>query len=1011
MISISKPQGARQAKDYLSKESYYQQNGVLGQWHGSVLALKYVGLTDSDGIEKKTYACILNGVHPVAGKHLLSNSNSEKRRAGIDITFSAPKSVSLIMELSEGLGEKKFEKRIRTAHEEAVQYAMKKVSSAYAKTRIRKGKGNRETVHSHALWASFQHDTTRETDLGEIDPQLHTHNFMMALTFYEDPLTGKLKPYAMSNEEIYANKMYLGQIYRNALAKNLGELGLDVEVTNVEQGFFEVKGFSTEQLETFSGRRTELLEKLAHSDLKLDNQAKMLDMINAKTKKSKRKIDRATLIAHNQIRMAQVGIDRAFYKQVVSKMNSNLSMPFVNKLNKEDLTKEHLEKSLDLLEEKHSIFDYEEIMKNALKLGFSYRFTLKDYDNALDLLMKDGRLIQLDENVYSTKAIVEAERAVIELIVTGKESQASYSSDDEEVNSFIDSSYDNMTNGQKAMVKCILDTKDPFVVIQGDAGTGKTYAASAVKDFMALHNQSTEVIGLSYTGKAAQSLEEESGITSSTLHRFIYQEEQRDSDVTKRRLILLDEAGMVGSLQMAKLMKIARENQDKVVFIGDTKQFTSIAAGNIFCDMQTYGAKTVYMSETMRQKSKHAKGIVKAVKGRQPEKAMDTLESRGAFIEADKELALEHIAQKYSETYASINPLEDELIIASKNADRMYINERIRKHLGKVGKGEMHTVKESWSQNGVGRYFTKNLEEGMILIPSKVPKTKNGAEYRISSIIDDKHIEIEASNGKSTVIDFYKYSQQCQIYKEVEKEFTVGETIVFNKNVALDKNTKVKNGERVLIEDINNGIIQTSNGKNIDIKEMSFIDYGYAITDFKSQGATTKNVTILADTQMASLSAFYTQVTRAKENITIYTDNKEALFANLKKDTKQHSTLAYTVEGKKIYEKNKIYQMISSNLKGSGAVLAGMNVTGENVAALLNLPESENEESVSTLDALVNKLDMVIQKIDMHISSRGKKVDLELEKQKSSPAITKSLLFNASTAETKQPSVCVAMNF
>jgi conjugative relaxase-like TrwC/TraI family protein len=1003
MISISKPQGASQAKDYLSKESYYQQNSELGQWHGSALALKFLDLSDSASIEKKTYAAVLNGLHPKTRKHLLSNSGSDKRRAGIDITFSAPKSVSLLMELCEGLGEQAFEKRIRTAHEEAVQYAMNKVSRYYAKTRIRHGKGKRETANTHAVWASFQHDTTRETETGEIDPQLHTHNFLMALTFYEDPITGKLKPYAMSNEEIYTNKMYLGQVYRNALANNLGRLGLEIEVTDIEQGFFELNGFTQEQLEVFSGRRTELMEKLDASNLKSDNKAKMLDMINAKTKKNKRKIDRETLIAHNQNRMKKAGMNRSFVESIIAAKNFHLQLPRLGKEDKENLTLDHLQKSLDLLEEHHSLFAYEEIMKNALKLGLQYEFTLSDYYNAFEELMEQGRLIRLDENVYSTKAIVEAEKDVIRLIIEGKEAQSPYALSKDTIHTFIDQKYGNMTKGQRDMVSCVLGTQDQFVVAQGDAGTGKTYAASAIRDFMLLQNPTTEVIGLSFTGKAAQSLEEESGITSSTLHSFIYKEENRQDDIPKRRLILVDEAGMAGSLQIAKLMKIAKRNMDKVVFIGDTKQFSSIAAGNIFLDMQRFGAKTVYMSETMRQKSDHAKGIVKAIKNRQEDKAVDILEKKGSFNEMDRKESIEKIAQKYSEIYTSIDPLNDELIIASRNADCVRINKSIRQNLGKTGQGEEHTVKELWSQNGVGRYFTKDLEEGMIVIPSKVPMTKNGSEYRIKAIIDEKHIEVEASGGKSVVIDFYRYGQQCQIYKEVKKEFTLGDTIIFTKNANITQDTKVKNGERAVIKSIKNGIIETTFGKRVDLQKMNFIDYGYAITDYKSQGATTKNVTICADAQMASLNAFYTQVTRAKENITIYTENKEALLANLKKDARQNSTLKYTMQGRKIAQKEQIKEEISNGIREGGKALAEIELEGEKVAALLHLPRKlSGKEGNTSLDTLFQGIDRVIQKFDLLLDKLKKSMD---QKKVQDPIIESVLEDNKIVHESQSQTI------
>jgi ATP-dependent exoDNAse (exonuclease V) alpha subunit len=548
------------------------------------------------------------------------------------------------------------------------------------------------------------------------------------------------------------------------------------------------------------------------------------------------------------------------------------------------------------------------------------------------------------------------------------------------VNEFIEDSFGNMTQGQREMVSTVLGTHDQFIVVQGDAGTGKTYAGAAIKQYMSEHHAFIDVVGLAFTGKAAQTLEEEGGITSSTLHRFLYQEKKGKSDASTQRLILVDEARMAGSMQIAELMKVARQNGDKVVFIGDDKQFSSIAAGNIFIDMQKFGATTVHMSETMRQNSEHAKGIVMAVKNRQAERAINMLKKRGSFMENDREVSIEMIAQRYSEKYAFIDPLKDELIIASRNRDRIQINDRIRTHLGKHGTGEHHIVKEVVLQNGVGRYFTNQLEEGMVIIPSKIPNSKNGAEYQISTILDEKHIEIESSSGARTVIDFYHYSQQCQIYRKVEKEFSIGETIIFTKNTVIEDGKKVKNGERAVIENIGNGMIQTTDGKRIDIKTMNYVDHGYAITDFKSQGVTTKNITILADAQTASMNAFYTQVTRAKEDITIYTDNQEALLANLNKDVKMCSTLDYTTGGREIKKSVLTKQEIAQTFRGCGSTLSGVTFRLEKSLKKLNVSDSDSYSKnirkylIGAINKVVEKLDMVAQKL----SKKPKKISSTL---------------------------------
>jgi len=163
------------------------------------------------------YNHLLQGFDPVSGKALHPNSGKEDRRAGMDVTFSAPKSVSILMENYEGTGEISKAELLRNAHEKAVSNAMTKLEENYAKTRIYNVHGERVKVDAKIIYATFQHDTSREV-AGNIDPQLHSHNFIFTSVFYDDPKTGEVRNLALSNEEIYQNKMYLGQLYRSELA-------------------------------------------------------------------------------------------------------------------------------------------------------------------------------------------------------------------------------------------------------------------------------------------------------------------------------------------------------------------------------------------------------------------------------------------------------------------------------------------------------------------------------------------------------------------------------------------------------------------------------------------------------------------------------------------------------------------------------------------------------------------------------------------------------------------------
>lgn len=187
----------------------------------------------------------------------------------------------------------------------------------------------------------------------------------------------------------------------------------------------------------------------------------------------------------------------------------------------------------------------------------------------------------------------------------------------------------------------------------------------------------------------------------------------------------------------------------------------------------------------------------------------------------------------------------------------------------------------------------------------------------------------------------------------------------------------------------------------MSIKRVSFhfVDYGYAITDYKSQGATTKNVIIFADAQMASMNAFYTQVTRAKENITIYTENKEALLANLNKDARQKSTLDYTMQGEEIVEKYQIKKEILNAMKGSGKALAEIGFEGEKGAALLRIPGKSYQNSNTSIDTLLQGIDSVIQKFDFLLDKLKQKMD----QKKSQNLIIESVLTDYKTVNNSEP--------
>src|SRR5208283_2973761 len=161
-------------------------------------------------------------------------------RSLCDFTISAPKSVSLLAIVG-------GDERLIDAHGAAVAEALTE-AEACAASRVRQGGANEDRATANLVLAVYHHDTSRE-----LDPQLHTHAVAANLTF--DGTEGRWK--ALQATDIYEQRAYLTEVYRNALAREVRSLGYEIEDRRSSKGKnlgFEIKGVSDELLEKYSQR-------------------------------------------------------------------------------------------------------------------------------------------------------------------------------------------------------------------------------------------------------------------------------------------------------------------------------------------------------------------------------------------------------------------------------------------------------------------------------------------------------------------------------------------------------------------------------------------------------------------------------------------------------------------------------------------------------------------------------------------------------------------------------------
>lgn len=269
MLRIQVQNVAAAARRYfvegLASDDYYQAGTELpGLWFG--LAAERLGL--SGPVEYSDFAALTENLHPQTGEPLTPRKNDD-RRVGYDISFHAPKSVSLAYFLT-------GDERIRDMFIEAVRETMRDIESHMA-TRVRLGGANHDRVTANMLWAEYTHFTTRPVD-GIADPHMHVHNFAINCTWDQDEARCKAGQFV----EIVRNAPYFQDAFHTRFAQKLGDLGYPITPTEFA---FELGPVPEGLIERYS-RRTQLIETIAE-EMGITDAAQKAGL-GAKTRERKR---------------------------------------------------------------------------------------------------------------------------------------------------------------------------------------------------------------------------------------------------------------------------------------------------------------------------------------------------------------------------------------------------------------------------------------------------------------------------------------------------------------------------------------------------------------------------------------------------------------------------------------------------------------------------------------------------------------------------------------------------
>jgi conjugative relaxase-like TrwC/TraI family protein len=864
MLSIANVSSSSQAASYYEQaDDYYTADRSPSQWSGQAAAA--LGLEGA--VKPEDFRAMLDGSLP-NGEQL--HNAAAGRRGGTDLTFSAPKSVS-IQALAGG------DVRLLTAHETAVARALDHAETLAACRVTADGVTTRQTTGVLAV-AQFRHDLSRAAD-----PQLHTHSVVLNVTQRAD---GQWR--ALDNEPLYRNKMLLGALYRSELAKEVQALGYEVRITHGD-GRFELAHVSNEQLKAFSQRSNAIEEALQRQGLtREDASAKQLQTVALQTRQGKETLDRGALHAEWRERAREAGLNLD-------------ARPTTGVAADPQRQASHAERAVHFaaahLMEREAVVPRMDLERAALERGVG-RTDLEAIRSAIEQAVQRGELIRQAVLTpagaverFTTPAAQQRERDILALEVAGR-GQAAPLMTREAVQASLAGK--PLNDDQRGVVQQVLSGTDRVAGVQGRAGTGKTTTLRAVHDLASA--QGAKLVGVAPSAGAARELAA-TGIASQTIASLAT---RGYAGLDQRTLLVVDEAGMVGARDMHALLAAADKAGARVLLVGDTQQLKAVAAGKPFAQLQANGMPTAELREIQRQQDPQLKAAVELAAGGQVQASLARIERHVVEIERHQD---RH--QKIAAEYAALRPEQRErtLIVAGTHLAREAINDQVREAIGLKGQGHELTTLGSKDLTEAQRLRTVSYQAGDVVRADRDYKQLGLERGNFARVVDGCAgvVTLERADGQR--VEWRPVNQPHLVaFTEQQRELAAGDVVRFTHN---DHRAGIVNGERATVASIDTEqgriVLDKPDGTRLAqrLDGPLYLDHGYAQTVHSAQGQTCERILIDAPAGSATNneSAYYVAISRATHEAKLYTDDAQRLPEALSRE--DGKTAALEVDGGK----------------------------------------------------------------------------------------------------------------
>jgi len=723
MLSIAKAH-----KDYYlqklgeitPREDYYLRGGTAtGRWHGSgAVEQGLKGTVSAEGLAR-----LFDGQHPVTGEQL----GRQLRKDGVaawDLTFSADKSVSLLW----AFGDDEVRRHVVEAFEESTAEAVAYLESVASSTRgasrtpVVDGEGkpilgdDGRQRHRIETWpirttgyvsAWFTEFTSRADD-----PQLHTHVVVGNRVKGVDGLWR-----AIDGRLLYRHKLAAGYLHEAELRHRLTER-LGVRWQPVRKGVADIEGFTREQIMAFSKRRQAIEEwrdSHGYADTAAANE---IATLATRSPKQDHPID--SLMPVWLERGAEIGVTSESVAAVLGR-SREVTVPDPDPIHDRMASAEGLtaqastfgrgdaiKAAAEALPEGGRRSDVEALADTFLGrsdvvpilpihptsdalVDLPIELDPAELDRLLELVnstrpptmrRSNGDIFPglVNERRYTTTELLAIEQRIIDRAQNGVAADR-WAAHETKVEAAL-AAHPDLTNGQRAMVHQFTGSGNTIDIGVGPAGTGKTTVMTIIGELAT--ETETPVVGTALAARAAAGFESATGIPSTTITRFLW-ETKTAGGLPTGAIIVVDEAGMVGSRQLAEVSDLAEAANGKLILIGDHHQLSEIDAGGLFAAL-TARLPAVELTENVRQDQVWERTALADLRHGSISRAVAMYDRRGLInVAATTD---DTIAQAVDAWYSDVQDAGDPadvLLIGHRNTTVDQLNQRARALVAQSG--------------------------------------------------------------------------------------------------------------------------------------------------------------------------------------------------------------------------------------------------------------------------------------------------------------------------------------